>query len=688
VPETGRPLDRLLQPRSIAIVGASRREGSFGDRMARQALNSPAGPRVHLVNPRYTEVLDQPCVPSLADIEEPVDLVMLGVPDPTLPEQLQRAADHGAGAAVVFGTAHGLGPELASIARSAGMHLCGGGSMGFVNPARGIRALGYIERERLAPGGVAIVTHSGSSFSSMLRTHRALDFSVVVSAGQELVTSMSQYLDYALSLDETRVVGLFAETLRDADGMRRALARAVESDIPVVALTVGGSPTGRSLVEAHSGAIAGDDAVWEALFSAYGVHRVTSLDELIDTLELFAIGRRVRPGTPRERLGVATVHDSGGERALVADRADALAIPFSVLADKTRKVLAELLDPGLVPANPLDVWGRGTNTETLFAASMAALDDDPGVAVVAAGLDLVEEYDGDMSYPRAIQTVAARTDKPVVVLSNLASAVDQRQAALLRSGGIPVLEGTDSGLKALGHLLVHAIPTELPRPAEVDTERAARWRERIRQGLSSTESLDLLGDYGIATVSTRCAATREAATAAAEDLGLPVVLKTAAPDIAHKTDADGVRPGLADLDAVGAAYDDIAARLGPAVLVQQQVPAGVEVALGLVHDPLVGPIVVVATGGTLIEVMPQRAVTLPPVTPEAARDLVAGLQGLSALLGGVRGAAASDVEAVVAALVGVGQLAAELGDEIAALDVNPLICTSEGAIAVDALLLH
>ena len=156
---------------------------------------------------------------------------------------------------------------------------------------------------------------------------------------------MSQYLDYALDLDETRVVGLFAETLRDADGMRRALARAVERDIPVVALTVGGSPTGRSLVEAHSGAIAGDDAVWEALFSAYGVHRVTSLDELMDTLELFAIGRRVRPGTAREQLGVATVHDSGGERALVADRADALGIPFSVLADKTREVARRAARP-------------------------------------------------------------------------------------------------------------------------------------------------------------------------------------------------------------------------------------------------------------------------------------------------------------------------------------------------------
>jgi acyl-CoA synthetase (NDP forming) len=687
VSDAPRPLDRLLQPRSIAVVGASVREGSFGDRMAREVLSSPSRPRVHLVNPKYSRIHGQPCVPSLDDLDEPVDLVMLGVPDPTLPEHLQRAADHGAGGGVVFGTAHGIGPQLASIANAADMQLCGGGSMGFVNPARGVRALGYVERERLAPGGVAIVTHSGSAFSSMLRTHRALDFSVVVSAGQELVTSMSQYLDYALSLDETRVVGLFAETLRDAEGMRRALALAVERDVPVVALTVGGSPTGRSLVEAHSGAIAGDDAVWEALFSAYGVHRVTSLDELMDTLELFAIGRRVRPGTAREQLGVATVHDSGGERALVADRADALGIPFSVLADKTCGVLAELLDPGLVPTNPLDVWGRGTNTETLFAASMSALDDDPGVAVVAAGLDLVEEFDGDKSYPRAIQTVAARTDKPVVVLSNIASAVDQRQAALLRSGGIPVLEGTDSGLKALGHLLAQAIPTKLPPRAEIDTERAAGWRERIRHGLSATESLDLLGDYGIATVSTRCAASREAATTAAEELGLPVVLKTAAPEISHKTDADGVRRGLADVDAVSAAYDDLADRLGPAVLVQQQVPAGVEVALGLVHDPLVGPIVVVATGGTLIEVMPQRAVTLPPVTPTAARDLVAGLQGLSAMLHGVRGAAAADVDSVVAAVVGIGQLAIELGDDIAALDVNPLICSASGAIAVDALLL-
>jgi acyl-CoA synthetase (NDP forming) len=655
--------------------------------MTRQAMSSAAAPRVHLVNPRYAQIGDVRCVPTLDDLDETVDMVMLGVPDPTLPEHLQRAVDHGAGGAVIFGTAHGLGEQISSIANTAGMRLCGGGSMGFVNPARGIRALGYVERERLTPGGVAIVTHSGSTFSSMLRTHRALDFSIVVSAGQELVTSMPEYLDYALSLDETRVVGLFIETMRDADAMRRALAKAVERDVPVVALTVGGSPTGRALVQAHSGAIAGDDAVWEALFTAYGVHRASSLDELLDAVEMFAIGRRVRPGTSPDQLGIATVHDSGGERALVADRADALGVPFSPLADKTCEVLAELLDPGLVPSNPLDVWGRGSDTETLFTAAMSALDDDPGVAVVAAGLDLVEEYDGDKSYPRAITTVAARTDKPVVVLSNLASALDQRQAALLRSGGIPVLEGTDSGLKALRHLLDQAVPTVLPEPPRPDVERATRWREGIRRGLSGTEQLDVLADYGISTAPTRCADNRDDAVAAAEALGLPVVLKTAAPEISHKTDAGGVHRSLADVDAVRAAYDDMAIRLGPAVQVQHEVPPGVEVALGLVNDPMVGPIVVLALGGTLVEVMAQRVVTLPPVTASGAGDLIARHPGLSTLLSGVRGAAAADVEALTAALVGLGQLAVELGDDIVALDVNPLICGPDGAVAVDALLL-
>lgn len=680
-------LTRLLEPRSIAVVGASAREGSFGDRLTTEVLRSPAAPRVHLVHPKYTSVHGLPCVPSLGDLDETVDLVLLGVPDATLPDQLALAATRGDGAAIVFGTAHGLGDELRATATAAGMAMCGGGSMGFVNPARGIRAIGYVERDELRAGGVAVVTHSGSVFSALLRTHRALDYSMAVSSGQELVTSMAEYVEHALDMPETRVVGLFAETLRDADRMQRGLARAAAQDVPVVALTVGGSPTGRRLVEAHSGAIAGDDAAWEALFSAYGVHRVSTLDELVDTLELFAIGRRVRPATPRQGLAVATVHDSGGERALVADRADALGVRFAGLSDRTRDTLAPLLDPGLEPTNPLDVWGRGSDTETLFAASLQALVDDPGVAVVAAGLDLVEEYDGDMSYPRAIRTVHARTDKPVVVLSNIANALDHRQARHLRSAGIPVLEGTDSGLRALGHLLAQAVPTADRPDPEVDQVRADRWRPRLAGGLVQTDAISMLADYGIAVAETWASRTAAEAVAAADHCGYPVVLKTSTEGVLHKTDVDGVRRDLGSADEVGAAYSDLADRLGPDVVVQPQVAAGVEVGLGIVRDPLLGPLVVVATGGTLVEVMPQRAVGLPPLSVEAARSLVTGLPGLSAMLSGVRGAPASDIEAVVQAVLSISQLALELGDLVEALDVNPLICSPFGAVAVDALVL-
>ena len=187
----------------------------------------------------------------------------------------------------------------------------------------------------------------------------------------------------------------------------------------VVALTVGGSTTGRTLVAAHSGALAGADGAWEALFEAYGVIRVADLDEMADTLELLA----GRPATGGGH-GIATVHDSGAERALVADVAESVGVPFATIGASTRARLAALLDPGLVAANPLDVWGTGADTAALFAGCLRAMADDEDVSAVALAVDLVEEYDGDESYPDAVISAAARTDKPVVVLSNLGSAID------------------------------------------------------------------------------------------------------------------------------------------------------------------------------------------------------------------------------------------------------------------------
>ncbi len=679
-PETA--LRRLLEPRTVAVVGASDRPGSFGHRMATEVLRSPAAPSVHLVNPRRSSVLGRSCLPGLGDLDEPVDLVMLGVPDAALAEQVELAAKLGAGGAVVFGSAVGLGPRLAETARAAGMALCGGGCMGFLNVAGGIRAIGYLERFPLEPGPVALVSHSGSAFSALLRTHRSLAYSLAVSSGQELVTTAADYLRYALELPETRVVALLLETLRDADGLRAALDTAADRDIPVVALTVGHSPTGRALVAAHSGAVAGDDAAWEALVERYGVHRVADLDEMVDTLELFALGARARPGAD----GIASVHDSGAERALVADVAERVGVRFPPLQPATVARLGELLDPGLRPANPLDIWGTGARTRELFGACLAAVGSDPGVGAVALAVDLIAEYDGDESYVEAALDAARVLDVPVVVLSSLAAAVDQSRATLLRRAGVPVLEGTRSGLVALRHLLARARPGAATPAAEpLDERRAARWRDRLAAGpLDAVESLRLLADYGLPVAQTVPADGTGAAVAAAERVGYPVVLKTDAPGRWHKSDVGGVVLGLRDAAEVEAAYARLAGRLGRRVVVQPDAGPGVELALGLVRDPALGPLLVLAAGGTLVEVLGQRVVALPPLDVAAAAALLARLPA-ARLLDGVRGGAPADRGAVVAALVALSRLATELGDRLAALDVNPLIAGPSGAVAVDAL---
>ena len=342
-------------------VGASERPDSLrladGDRGAAQ----PGIERAWLVNPGRDTVLGQPCVPSLADVPEPVDLVLLGVPDtaaaPAWCGWRRSAATRARSSSAA---AHGLRDEIWRPPR--GLEICGGGCMGFVNVSAGVRAIGYLERDPLPAGPIALVTHSGSVFSAMLRTHRRLEYSLAVSSGQELVTTTADYLAYALSLPETRVVGLVLETMRDADRAGgRPWRDAAERDIPVVALTVGGSTRGRDLVDAHSGAIAGSDA---ALGGAVrGVRRAPGRRPRASWSTASSASRSAG-GYAVAAGGIATVHDSGAERVLAADVAEALGVPFAPLSEGDRASdWAALLDPGLEPTNPLDVWGAGPDTE-------------------------------------------------------------------------------------------------------------------------------------------------------------------------------------------------------------------------------------------------------------------------------------------------------------------------------------
>jgi acetate---CoA ligase (ADP-forming) len=682
-------LRSLLEPRSIAVVGASSRPGSFGERMVTEVLRSPAGVTVHLVNPRYDELAGQRCLPSLADIDDPVDLVLLGVGDGALEGELALAAKRGDRSAVIFGNVYeppdpGVEPlrsRLATIAADASMALCGGGCMGFVNVVHGVRAIGYIEPNPVPAGPVAMITHSGSVFSSVLRARRGLGFTVVVSSGQELVTKTPAYLDYALSLPETKVVALVLETMRDASALRASLTSAAARDIPVVVLPVGTSERGASMVAAHSGAVAGGTAAWEALADAHGVHLVTDLSELLDTVELFAVGRRARPARDRAS-GLAAVLDSGAERALLVDVAAATDVAFAEISAGTTERLAQRLDPGLIATNPLDVWGTGADTEGLFGDVLVTLAEDPSVQVVALAVDLVQELDGDESYRLAARRALASTDLPVVVLSHLPAALDLPGAAELRAAGVPVLEGTRSGLVALGHLLAHAEPVAPVEAPAIDVARRDRWRDRLAgAALSTVEGFALLADYGIEVAAAQAADHEGSVLAAGGTIGYPVVLKTDE-EIAHKTDVGGVAVGLGNDEELVAAYRDMTERLGPRVVVCQQVPAGVEVLVGAVRDPNLGLLLVVGAGGVLVEQVADRAATLPPIDDRHARALVAKT-ALERLLLEPRGAEPADIDAVAAAVARLSALVTELGDLLDAIEINPLVCSVDGAIAVD-----
>jgi acyl-CoA synthetase (NDP forming) len=534
-------------------------------------------------------------------------------------------------------------------------------------------------------GPVALISHSGSAFAAFAFNDRGIGFNVLVSSGQEIVTTMDDYMAYALSLGSTRVLALLLETVRDPAGFVGSLALAAERGVPVFALKMGRTEGSKAMVTTHSGALAGEHGAYEAVFDAHGVHEVRTLDEMADCLELFSSPRRVSGGR-----GISSVHDSGGERALFVDLAHDLGVPLADIGAETVALIDAVLDPGLVAENPLDAWGTGIDAERIFRESFLALAQDPDSAALAFVVDMTRQDEPrDGGYLGIALDTWAATDRPFCMVSNLASAIAHEQAAHLREAGIPVLEGTETGLRALRHLLDDSEFRGRAAPASaepVPTEVRERWRARLSAGgtLSELEGLALLADYGIPVVAAPTAASVGEAASAAANVGYPVALKTAMPDAAHKSDVDGVRLGITDGKALTAAYRDLSSHLGPQVTVASMAPPGVEIALGIIRDLDFGPLVLVAAGGVMVEFLHDRKLVLPPVDPAGGRRALDRLT-VRTLLDGLRGAPPADIDAVAHAVSRLSVLATDLGDVIEAIDVNPVICSPTRCVAVDAL---
>ena len=674
----------------MAVVGASTRPGSVGNQAIIQLIGGGFAGPVYPVNPNYDEVEGLRCFEGLESLPDRPDLVILAVANARLEEQLARAASIGARSAVIFASGEGrsadgsrsLVDRLTSLARDAGMVMCGGNCMGFVNFEARLRALGFEERLDLGPGSIAWISHSGSAFSALLHNDRGMRFNLAVSSGQEFTTTMADYLAYALERASTRIAALFLETVRDPERFRSALRRAEEVDVPVVALKVGREESARPLIAAHSGALAGEDHAYDALFQTHGVIRVDTLEDLIETLELLQQGRRAAGG------GLATLHDSGGERAHLIDVAADTGMPLARISEDTRARLAAVLDPGLPAVNPLDAWGTGADYERVFLACLEALAADPDTGAVAMAVDLSGQ-DLEEGYGRVAIEAARRTEKPVAMLCNLPSAIDREAAAHIRAAGVPVLEGTRPALAAFRGLFflrdVRALgPVARPDPMPADVRD--RWLARLgsSEPWSELEALALIEEYGIPVARSIRVSNEDEALRAAEVVGWPVVLKTAMPELTHKSDVGGVILNLRDGEAIRNAYADMAVRLGPEAVVARLVPPGVELALGVVRDPQFGPLVMAAAGGVLVEALVDRRFAIPPIDHQRAAGLLDRL-AIRSLLHGVRGAPAADVAAIADAMVRLSELALDLGEVIDALDVNPLISGPDGCVAVDAL---
>ncbi|HVF07709.1 MAG TPA: CoA-binding protein, partial [Actinomycetota bacterium] len=391
----------MLEARSVAVVGASVKEGSLGRAMVEELVRGGYEGSIYPVNPGYDEVLGLECYPAVAQTPgDGVDLAMLGVANQRIEQAARDALAAGARSLVTFSSlyeepAPGVAPlseRVAAIAHGAGVPMCGGNGMGFCHETFKLRATGFPTPDHLRLGPVTFISHSGSAFAALAFNDRGIGFNLLVSSGQELGATMDDYMAYALGRDETRVLALLLETVRDPAGFRAQLARAHELDVPVIALKVGRTERSKAMVTAHSGALAGEHGAYEALFDAHGVHEVLTLEEMADAMELFSSARRV-VGAAR---GIASVHDSGGERALFVDRAHDLGVAFAEISDETLARIDETLDAGLEAANPLDAWGTGIDADRIFRESFMALHDDPDTAAMAFVVDLTrqgEPYD-------------------------------------------------------------------------------------------------------------------------------------------------------------------------------------------------------------------------------------------------------------------------------------------------------
>jgi acetyltransferase len=703
----------LLGPRNIAIVGASDRPGNWSMRVFNTLRRFDFPGPIYPVNPRNKTVWSgETCYPSLADLPEKPDHVVVIVPGAAAIDTVVEAGKAQARSATVFSGGFGeggdpkgraLAAELRRAIEGAGIAVSGPNCLGNLAAPSRLMTIPDDRITTLDPGPVAIVGQSGGIVMAIHRAlgARGVNASYALTSGNEIGLYTSDYIRYLADDPEIRVIATFIESIKHADEFRRACEYARDAGKPVVAVKIGGSEESRKAALAHTGSLAGSLSCFDAVAEAVGVVRVDTLDEMVETVEYFS--HATPPKGPR--LGALTF--SGGLKGLMLEAAARNGLSFPALLPATTAKLSEVLGVGTSLGNPLDAGFAALSSSEVYFKCIDIMLADPNIDALLLQEELppVPRQNNKVENLKQVdRMVAEGSAKPIAIVSMISYMFTEHTREFrMALPHLPVLQEVDKALRAVaaagryGALRAQAMGSSAGQAASSRPDVAAVLSRRKPAGdglsvLDEAASKDLLRAYGIATPREAAARNVEDAVRAANSIGYPVVLKILDADVQHKSDIGGVMLGIKNDAELRDAYATMArnvARTGTKltqVLVAQQVAGGIELVLGVQRDPEVGPVLMFGTGGVLLELHKDVSFGAVPLSPQQAQAMIARTSA-GALLKGYRGAAAGDEASVLAALVALGRLTYDLGDQIESIDINPFVAlpAGQGAVALDAL---
>jgi acyl-CoA synthetase (NDP forming) len=691
----GTAISSILQPTSIAIVGASERNTYATIAVQNLAALGYAG-KIHMVNPRGGVVFGRSAFSACAEIGEPVDVAYMCVPVAGVLDAMREAATAGIRSFVVLSSGFAeigadgaaLQDQLVALCRERGLRMLGPNCLGFVNYAEGV-ALGSIPvRLPQADPLIAIVSGSGATAYQLCNyaNQQGVGVTHIIATGNEADITTADCLDYLIGHPAVRAIAVFLESIRDPAGFIAAAEKAALARKPIVALKVGVSPTTAAVAAAHTGALVGDDRTFDAACDRLAIVRVSTFEQLVTTAAALG-GFGVL-----EKDGVACVSVSGGACEVMSDLAHTGRIPMPAFTPETASALQALVSDLGQTHNPLDLTGAAIRDPSLWEKALRCVSSDPQIGLTLCNYDVTNEVDARQAL--TLDHIAAGlrgAQSKAGLISTYVCPITEPGRAFARENRLPpALSSLGEGLYAVGKLVwwsrrVLAFKP-LARPTRPTSPAAAD------RPICEQTTMAYLRERGVPVVPSVVATHADEAVAAARRFGGAVALKIASPDIAHKTDIGGVRLGLNGDAAVATAFAqvmDAAREARPqarlqGVAVSPMRERGVELFVGVARDPIWGPVMALGLGGVWVEAMDDTCLRLLPVSVE---DVVSAFKSLRAarLLQGFRGAPAVDLQVVAQAVVKIGDAALALGGDLAALEINPLLVCADRAEALDAL---